>query len=135
MKTHQGSCLCNSIKYSFTSDINDYGYCHCSNCQKASGTAHSTNAGIDKSSFKLEDENQYLKEYESSPGTKRFFCSNCGSPIYTLKDKTPDLVRIRLGTLDTSFNKKAKVHTFVGEKALWHDITDNLPQFEKRNDV
>lgn len=128
---YEGSCLCGSIQYSIEGDLSDFGYCHCTSCRKASGTSHAANAGVDRSVFGLEDPNSYLKEYESSPGKLRAFCSNCGSPILAYLTATPHLIRIRLGTLDTPFEKEAKAHTFVSEKAPWHVIEGGLPQFPK----
>ncbi len=130
MNKYHGSCLCGGVTYSFAGDANDYGYCHCSKCRKASGTAFSANAEVLLQNFKISDSKGYLTEYESSQGTHRFFCSNCGSPIYTKKDWLPNSVRIRLGTLDTPFDKKASRHTFVANMATWYEISDDLPRFE-----
>lgn len=127
-----GSCLCGQITFTMKGPVDDYGYCHCSMCRKASGSAHSANVTVMESDFELRDPNAYIKEYMSSPGTHRFFCSHCGSPIYTRKDARPDTVRVRLGALDTPFEKTASRHTFVANKAPWHTITDNLPQFPER---
>lgn len=132
MITYTGSCLCGSVTYSFTTEISDYGYCHCKMCRKASGSAHSANVGIDNSTFQVNDPHGFLKEYVSSPGTHRFFCLNCGSPLFSRIDQTPDLVRIRLGSLDTVMSKKAGRHTFVKDKAPWHDITGDIPKFPER---
>ena len=44
---------------------------------------------------------------------------------------TPELVRIRLGTLDTSFTKHAEAHTFVSDKASWEVIGEDIPQFDE----
>ena len=126
---YEGSCLCGSIRYSIASELSDFGYCHCTSCRKASGTAFAANAGLDRGALALEDPNSCLKEYESSPGKLRAFCSACGSPIFAYLTATPNLVRIRLGTLDTPLEKTAKAHTFVSEKAPWHVIGGDLPQF------
>lgn len=128
---YQGSCLCGAIQYQINSELSDFGYCHCGSCQKASGSAYAANAGVAREQFELTDKSGILKEYESSPGKYRAFCRNCGSPIYAYLSSTPDLVRIRLGTLDTSFFKQPKAHLFVGKKASWEPIHDNLPQFEE----
>jgi hypothetical protein len=79
----------------------------------------------------LSDPLSLLREYESSPGKFRAFCSNCGSPLYAYLAETSDVVRIRLGTLDSPFTKQAKAHTFVGEKASWEVIYGDIPQFEE----
>ena len=107
---HEGSCLCGSIQYSIDAELSEFGYCHCKSCRKASGSAHGANAGIERQRLHLDDPNSYLKEFESSPGKFRAFCSNCGSPLYAYLTATAGVVRIRLGTLDTPFHKTAKAH-------------------------
>lgn len=129
---HRGSCLCGAIGYSFTGDVQEYGFCHCKSCRKASGSAFSANASVDASSFEVDDSRSYLKEYESSPGTHRFFCSNCGSPLFSKIDDTPEFIRVRLGTLDTIIEKRPSKHTFVSEKAPWYNICDEAPQFQQK---
>ena len=128
---HEGSCLCGGITYQIVGDLSDYGYCHCRSCRKASGSAHAANAGVDRVDVTLSDANGYLQKFESSPGTIRTFCSNCGSPIFAYQTTSPEVIRIRLGTLDTPFSKRAKAHTFVSDKASWDTIEGGLPQFDK----
>lgn len=59
------------------------------------------------------------------------FCSACGSPIFAYLDASPDVLRIRLGSLDTPFTKQPKAHTSVGDKSPWEPIGDDLPQFQE----
>ena len=72
-----------------------------------------------------------VREFESSPGKLRVFCAHCGSPIYAYLTKSPDVLRIRLGSLDTPFASRARAHTFVSDKADWDDIDafSSVPQF------
>ena len=128
---HKGSCLCGKIRYRINGELSDFGYCHCTSCRKASGSAHGANAGVDRSNFELTDAGAHLREYESSAGKFRAFCSNCGSPIYAYLARSPALIRVRLGTLDTPFTEPAKAHTFVSDKAPWHVIGGDLPQFDE----
>ncbi len=128
---HNGSCLCGKIQYTLEGDLSAFGYCHCKSCRKASGSAHAANAGIERKNFTLQDPEQVLREYESSPGKYRSFCTNCGSPIYAYLRATPELIRIRLGSLDTAFQKQAIAHTFVSDKAEWDVIFGDLPQFNE----
>ena len=128
---HKGSGLCGQVKYELSGELGDFGYCHCTSCRKASGSAHAANAPIDRAAFHLLDGAGVIREFESSPGKFRAFCSNCGSPIYAYLSATPGVLRIRLGSLDTPFAKQPKAHTFVSDKAPWEPISDDLPQFEK----
>lgn len=72
-----------------------------------------------------------VKYYESSPGEHKGFCSECGSSLLTRFDQHPEVVGFPLGTLDTNPGVRAERHVFVGSKAPWFDITDQLPQHEE----
>jgi len=126
---HQGSCLCQRIKYEIDGELGDFGYCHCTSCRKASGAPHGANSPVDRARFRLVQGADSLREYESSPGKLRAFCGHCGSPIYAYLTASRDVVRLRLGSLDTPFDKQPKAHTFVSDKAPWEPIDDGLPQF------
>jgi hypothetical protein len=126
---HKGSCLCGGVQYEVTSELGDFGYCHCRSCRKASGSAHAANAPVDRANLHFIGEAETLREFESSPGKFRAFCSRCGSPIFAYVAATPDVIRLRLGSLDTPFSKRPTAHTFVSDKADWDPIGDGLPQF------
>ena len=127
---HHGSCLCGNVTYRITADLSDFVYCHCSSCRKSSGTAFSANAGVDRAAFDLSDPNGFLRLFESSAGKMRAFCSHCGSPIFAYLTRTPNALRIRLGTLDSEFSGSARGHAFVAEMASWHEIGDELTRFD-----
>ena len=124
----KGSCLCGTVNYEVHSELGPIIMCHCKICRKANGTAYATNAPISKQGFKLLSGEQALAEFESTPGMLRIFCRNCGSPIYSRRPHLPDVIRLRLGTLDTPITSKPAAHIFVGSKAEWEDIQDALPQ-------
>jgi len=129
VELHAGSCLCRSVRYEVRGEFGDFGYCHCRSCQKASGSAHAANVPVARADFSILSGSETLREFESSPGKYRVFCSTCGSPIYAYLATTPDVLRVRLGTLDTPFTKLPKAHTFVSERAPWAPIVDGVPQF------
>ena len=126
---HKGSCLCGSVRYEIDGELGEFGYCHCRSCRKASGSAHAANAPVERAQFRLLSGVATLREYESSPGKLRAFCSACGSPIYAYLTATADLLRIRLGSLDTPFTAQPRAHTWVSDKAPWEPIAEGLPQF------
>ena len=125
---HKGSCLCGTVKYEIRGNLGPAIYCHCSRCRKATATAFATNAPAAASDFVVIEGESTLKAFESSPGVHRFFCSNCGSPIISRRDAMPDVVRLRVATLDTPLPAPPIAHYFVGSKAQWYEIHDDLPQ-------
>ena len=126
----KGSCLCGDVRYEVRGELGDFGYCHCTSCRKASGSAFGANAPVDRDRFTLLSGESSLCEFESSPGKLRAFCSRCGSPLYAYLASTPAVLRLRLGALDTPFAKQAKAHTFVSDKATWEAIAGDTPQFD-----
>jgi len=126
---HRGSCLCGDVEYEVDGELGDFGYCHCTSCQKASGSAHAANCPVSHGDFRLVSGWHVLREFESSPGKFRVFCSRCGSPIYAYLASNAEVIRIRLGSLDTPFEKQPRAHTFVSERAPWAPIGDDAPQF------
>jgi hypothetical protein len=127
---YEGSCLCRNVQYEIDGELGEFGYCHCTSCRKASGSAHAANAPVARAQFRLVSGADSLREFESSPGKLRAFCSRCGSPIYAYLTTSAEVLRIRLGTLDTPFEKAPTAHTWVSDKAPWDPIKgDGLPQF------
>jgi hypothetical protein len=61
----------------------------------------------------------------------RCFCSACCSPIYSENRSRPDVVRVRIGTLDSPTEGRPIAHFFASSKAEWFDICDGLPTFDE----
>ena len=123
-----GRCLCGAVRFAIRGQLGPVIYCHCSQCRRASGSAFAANAPVRARYLEFESGRDVLREYESSPGKFRAFCSRCGSPIYSRLASDPESFRIRLGTLDGDPGRRPLSHFWVGSKAVWHEITDALPQ-------
>jgi hypothetical protein len=124
----EGGCLCRGVRFRIDGKLGPAGYCHCKQCQRASGSAFAANAPARTQYFSLTSGAELVSEYESSPGKFRAFCRRCGSPVYSRRDSEPELRRIRLGTLDSDPERRPLLHVWVSAKAPWHEITDALPQ-------
>ena len=70
-----------------------------------------------------------VQSYESSPGTFRAFCRNCGSGLPVLEDDGAH-VTIPAGTLDNDPGVRPVVHIHTASRASWYEIADQLPQFD-----
>jgi hypothetical protein len=106
--------------------------CHCTECRKASGAEFATNASVPSVSFRVVAGAELLAAFEWSPGEARVFCGRCGSPLFLRSAAMPEIVRLRLGCLDSEIDQRPVAHVFVGEKPSWSEITDDLPQCAKR---
>lgn len=124
-----GSCLCGKIRYRINAPLSGVLNCHCSMCRKAHGAAFRTRAAVRTADFEWLQGKELLTYYQSSPNERRTFCSICGSNFATVFDDNPDWLGFPLGTLDDDPGVEAGFHVFVGSKAPWHPITDDLPQW------
>ncbi|PKM18404.1 MAG: hypothetical protein CVV11_13885 [Gammaproteobacteria bacterium HGW-Gammaproteobacteria-15] len=124
-----GNCLCGNVRYEITGKMGDIVHCHCQTCRKAHAAAFSSVAAVNDTDFRLLG-SEWLKYYQSSPGKRRYFCTNCGSQIYAKRDNTAHII-LRLGCLnDTAATHELK-HIWVSQKAGWYSINNNLPEYAR----
>lgn len=129
---HKGSCLCGAIGYEISGDLGSVIFCHCSRCRKANGSAFAAILPVTASNFRIIKGQESLRTYQTEAGVQRVFCGTCGSPIIGKRENAPEIVRVRLGTLDTPIKTKTSGHIFVGSKADWYEIHDDMPQYKER---
>jgi hypothetical protein len=125
----KGSCLCRGVRYEIEGALGAIVNCHCSMCRKATGAAFRTRASVPVAAFRWLTGESLLSRYESSPGETRTFCSVCGATLATFFRDHPERLGLPLGTLDDDPGARPAAHVFVGSKAPWFEITDDLPQF------
>lgn len=128
---YRGCCLCGAVQYEVDAFSPRMGHCHCSMCRKFHGAAFATYGEAKISEFRwLQGENE-LQGYTADNGTTRRFCRHCGSSMtFSSANYPDDIVEIALGTLDSNLDVLPDAHIFVGSKASWSEILDDLPQYE-----
>ena len=78
-----GRCQCEGVRFSISGKLGPAGFCHCKQCRRANGSAFASNAPVRTQYFKVNQGDDLIREFESSPNKFRAFCSRCGSPIYS----------------------------------------------------
>lgn len=120
----RGSCLCQAIEYEATQLDSPIEHCSCHTCRKAHAAAFNTAALVKHDHFRwLKGEDQ-LKSYQSSPGKKRFFCSNCGTQLVAQVDGK-DFVILRVATLDQDPGVAPQFRIWASHEVPWlaHDTS------------
>ena len=129
-----GQCLCGAIKYELLNPPAMTGVCHCKNCQRQAGSAFSTLAGVAKSDFSLTLGKMKLYEdgdTDSGNTVKRFFCGDCGSPIYSAVPDSPDMVFLKTGTMDDTTGFTPQFNVWCSTKQNWVDLPQGVPAMQK----
>jgi hypothetical protein len=133
-----GSCLCGGVKFEITGPLSSPLNCHCSQCRKQHGAPFRSRVRVQVEDFRWLQGEHLIKYYESAGGYLRGFCRECGSPIINLTGpnwkraahfpRSLSQYGIPLAILDDPPVRPA-CHVFVGSKAPWFEITDDLPQY------
>jgi len=130
MKKLTGKCLCGAIAYEINGKLGPIVNCHCSMCRRWHGAAFRTRCTVESKHFKWLKGEELLSKYHSSESLSQTFCSICGSSLISMYDDKPDYFGLPIGGLDQDPGNRPVAHIFVGSKAPWYEITDDLTQYE-----
>ena len=132
-----GRCLCGGVRFEIARPLVLAGYCHCTRCQRRTGTAASANARIEPGSLRILSGQELIKAWRPPDGFAKMFCSSCGGALWSQSQKDPEVISVRLGALDSDPGIRPSVRTFVSYAASWEPIPDDdLPRFpESRTDL
>jgi hypothetical protein len=117
-----GSCLCGKIAYVSDADPIATAACHCTDCQKQTGTSFSVIVAVPRESLRLEGES--LGSFttigtDSGKEVLRQFCRDCGSPVVSLSEAMPELALIKAGTLEDTSWLKPQMHVWCDSAQPW----------------
>ena len=124
-----GSCGCGAVRYRVADAFLYSMNCHCSRCRAATGSAFKPFAGIERAKLELvEGQDRLLVFGEEELNDTR--CALCGSLLFSVV-RDGAYVHVALGSLVDPPSIRPTAHIFVGSKAPWDEITDDLPQYHE----
>ena len=125
-----GGCGCGAVRFEVSEPLVDASYCHCTRCQRRSGTGASANASPAPGSFKVVAGQERLRAWRPEGGFEKWFCGECGSAVYSCHPKDPERVSIRMGAFDSDPGIRPRKRQFVAYAAPWEPIpADGLERF------
>ena len=125
----RGRCACNAIAYEVADEFVVAYNCHCSNCRATTGSAFLPWGEIECEKLRLTKGADSLMVIGDPDAHHGMRCGVCGSLLYWTARSTN--VRVPYGTLVDEPTLKPMAHMFVGSKAPWHEIRDDLPQYDE----
>lgn len=98
----EGGCHCGALRYRLSAPPLMIYNCHCTNCQKITGSAFVVSAAIPESAFAFTKGAPKTVEWISDAGNRRFgwFCGDCGSRIAHGQIPSTGVLSLRAGTFD-----------------------------------
>src|SRR3954453_7532417 len=92
-----GACLCGGVRYEVDAPLVEAGYCHCTRCQRRTGTAAAASARVRPGSFRVVAGEELVKDYDPGDGGfLKSFCTACGSALYSRHPADDAILSIRL---------------------------------------
>jgi hypothetical protein len=128
-RTLAGRCFCGAVHYAVADEFVYAANCHCSNCRRTTGSAFKPFAGIEREKLVITEGGDNLMIFGDENGHDAH-CKVCGSLLYSLV-RSGAFVHVAMGTLVDGPTIRPTKHIFVGSKAPWFTITDDLPQYEE----
>jgi hypothetical protein len=127
----RGSCLCGAVAFEIHGKASPIQTCHCSRCRKTTGSAFSAAAMCASNNFVWVNGQGNISVFALPSGFLHAFCKSCGSPV-PAPGIAEKLKPFPAGCLDDDPGTRVIWHTFVGSKAPWFEITDDLPQHQRQ---
>jgi len=128
-----GGCLCGGIRFEVTEPLLRASYCHCTRCQRRSGTAASAQARVAPGSLRLVSGEELIRAWQPDSGFAKEFCSECGSQLWSRDPDDPEVISVRLGAFDRDPGIRPQHRQFVAYAASWEEIPDDgLPRYDER---
>ena len=127
--TITGECFCGEVKYQVIGTLHDARSCHCSRCRKAFSAQASAYAVIEPGEFEWLLGEDKLTTYATDNGYGLQFCSRCGSTLCGVFDGS--VHGVTLGCVNGDPEITIEKHIFVGSKANWEVIPDNVVQYQE----
>ena len=128
----EGGCLCGKVRYSGEAEPIFMGVCHCSTCQKGTGTAFNTVVAVPKAAVSLSGTvSTYEGKGDTGNATYRRFCPACGSPVQAEAAIMPDVVMIPIGTLDDPGIVQPAMQIYCDSALPWAVLEGGIQRFAK----
>ncbi|MGH2858690.1 MAG: GFA family protein [Solirubrobacteraceae bacterium] len=122
-----GGCNCGAVRFRVNGPFLGAIYCHCTRCQRRTGTAASASAAVAPEAFEVLQGADRIRAWCPEGGAEKHFCGDCGSHLFS---RTPERIGVRLGALDSDPQIRPSAHAFTAYAAAWEPIPDDgLPRF------
>ena len=125
-----GGCGCGAVRYEIDAAFASANYCHCTRCQRRTGTAASANGRTAPGSFRITAGEEHIGTWAPEGGATKNFCVLCGGGLFSRSDGDPPTIGVRLGTVDGDPGIRPQWRAYVAYAASWEEIPDDgLPRY------
>ena len=131
-EVRSGGCFCGYVRYESAGEPLYSLFCHCRACQHQSGSAFIAAMRVPAAGFRITqgEPKLYVRASDAGNEVTLAFCPECGSPLFIRVSARPDIVGLRVGSLDDPSAFRPEAHIFVGSAQPWDRIDPDLPRYQ-----
>jgi hypothetical protein len=127
-----GGCGCGAVRFEVTAPFESATYCHCTRCQRRTGTAASPQGRLAPGSVRVVSGEEELRAWAPVDGYEKVFCGLCGSALFGRPPGGSEFTSVRLGAIDGDPGIRPQWRQYVAYAATWEDIPDDgLPRYDE----
>jgi hypothetical protein len=128
-----GGCDCRAVRFEVAEPLGPARYCHCTSCQRRTGTAASAAAITAPGSVVVTQGAEHLRGWTPEGSRERVFCGRCGSALFIRHPESGEIAGVRLGAIDGDPGVRPAARQFVAYAAPWEPLpADGLPRYDER---
>jgi hypothetical protein len=127
-----GRCLCGRVRFELTEPPSAAGYCHCTRCQRRTGSGASAQARVDGRAFRVVAGEDSVRAWRHPDGGfEKAFCVECGAHLFARNPDDPAQMSVRMAAFDADPGVRPSFRTHVASAAAWERIPDDgLARFD-----
>ncbi len=126
-----GGCSCAVIRYRIAAFPLGLYACHCTDCQRQSGSAFAMTMPVATAAFAIvEGAPKAWRRKSGDAEVTAWICGDCGVRIYGERNTRPDSINVRAGTLDDTSWLRPAAHLFIRSAQPWVQFADQTSCFE-----
>ncbi len=129
----RGGCLCGRVRFELVEPPISAGYCHCTRCQRRTGTAASISAQIDGGALQILAGSEQIRGWTPGDGGwEKCFCGECGAHLYSRNPSDPKQIGVRMSAFDSDPGVRPSFRQYLAYAASWEPIPDDgLERFQE----
>jgi hypothetical protein len=121
-----GGCLCGRVRFEISEPLGRASYCHCTRCQRRTGTAASAQARVEPGSLSVVEGEELVRAWDPpDDGLSKAFCGECGAHLWSSDPEAGEIFSVRLGAIDGDPGVRPEFRQFLDNAAPWEPIPDD----------
>lgn len=128
----KGGCPCGKVRFETSGEPITAGYCHCTRCQKRTGTAVSASVRFAPGGVRITQGEDLVASWNAGEGWDKLFCPECGAHLFS-RDPESGMMGVRFAAFDEDPGVRPRYRQYVAYAAPWEPIPeDGLPRYDER---